>query len=132
MSDPMANRAHDWLDEWKQKAAKQLEQSQAMVARMEQITAKATSADGKITVSVDAQGIVTDLKLRDDVKGDNATKTAAAIMSTMAKARNELGRTASQVVKDTVGHESETGKAIMAGFRRRLRKPETPAAEGGS
>lgn len=131
MTDPMANRADDWLDEWKQNTARRLEESQMMVARMEKLKATVTSTDGKVTVTVNAHGIVTDLKLREDVKGDNAERTQATIMSTMAKARNELGKTAAQVVKDTVGHDSETGKAIMAGFRKRLHKPgnTTPGTE---
>lgn len=127
-----ADQAFDWIEGWQRTAAKRLEETEMMVSKIDKLRVTAASEGETVKVTVDSHGIVTDLTLSGAVKSQDPDKTAEQIMATMAKARNGLGKGASRIVKDTIGLESATGKAIMAGFRKRLRKPEDLLPEGGA
>jgi DNA-binding protein YbaB len=126
--DDTPDRSHDWLDDWKTRAAKQAAETQEMAEKLSKLSVSATNSAETVTVTLDSNGIVTGLSLDERVKSDSAEKIAEEILATMAKARNAIGKGASLIVKDSIGLESATGKAIMAGFRRRLRKEDLDAS----
>lgn len=122
MSETGPRRAEDRIAELQQRAAKQLENAQRMQAELEKLSISATNTDKSVTVTVDASGIMTELELTNAAKTLSAADLAAEIIAMQRKAQNMLGKGASQVVKDTVGLETATGEAVMAGYRKRFGK----------
>lgn len=122
MTEDGSRQAEDWVAQLQQRAAKQLEDSQRMAAELEKLSITASNPDKSVTVSIDASGIMTDLRLSQDIKSKSAADLAEEILGMQRKAQNQLGKAASQVVKDSVGLETATGEAVMNGYRKRFGK----------
>ncbi|ADD45291.1 YbaB/EbfC family nucleoid-associated protein [Stackebrandtia nassauensis] len=129
MSEEGPRQAEDWVSQLQLRAAKQLEETQRMQAELEKLSITSTNSDKSVTVSIDASGIMTDLKLTEAVKNSSAADLAAEILAMQHKAQNQLGKAASQVVKDSVGLETATGEAVMNGYRKRFSKKAMEARE---
>lgn len=122
MYDVPENQARDWVDDWKHRAERRLEETQQMATRMEKLSITRSNSDETVNLTVDSAGIMTKLELAKSALSMDATKLAAEIIATQRKAQNALGKAASMMVKDTVGLESATGQAVMNGFRKRFGK----------
>lgn len=109
-----------WIDDWKRRADKLFADTEEMAAKMDGLRVTATNPDENVRVTVNSAGMVEDLRLRDSIRDRPADEIAGAILTTMRKAQERLAHGAQQVVRATVGEESETGKAALAGFRRRF------------
>lgn len=132
MSETSQNGAQSWLDDWSRRARQRLHETQEMAEKLEKLKVTATNPDGTVKVTVDSHGTVVDLVLRDSITSLPADRISTEIMATMRRARNAVGKGAYRIVKDSVGLESETGKAIMAGFRKRLHKDDNATSNGSA
>jgi hypothetical protein len=110
--------AEHWIDDWQSEIEKQAARTQALAARFAEVNGSARSADGLVEVLVDSTGGMTDLHLDEGIRRHSAQHTAGEILSTVAAARAAMAERAAAAVAETVGHDSETGKAILASFQR--------------
>jgi hypothetical protein len=62
--------------------------------------------------------------LTDGVRDRPAAETARAILATMRAAQTSLTVAATAVTAETVGADSETGKAVIASYVSRQRPPD--------
>jgi DNA-binding protein YbaB len=115
--------AQTWVDDWQAGFEQRAAQAKALSGRLAQMTATARSGDGLIEVTVGPSGAVTDLRLDEDTRRQSAGHTAREVLATIRAAQTVLAAQASDVVADTVGAESETGKAIITAFDRIQREP---------
>ncbi|MEU1245504.1 YbaB/EbfC family nucleoid-associated protein [Micromonospora arida] len=111
---------HSWTAELSARARAAAELSDRVAA----ITASATGADGAVRVTVAASGALTDLRLDDRVQRIPGVELASIIMATIARAQARLTEQVSIAVHDTVGVDSETGRAVTDSFARRF--PSSP------
>ncbi|MGC4861136.1 YbaB/EbfC family nucleoid-associated protein [Micromonospora sp. DT41] len=119
--DPDAAREllHSWTAELSTRAQAAAELSE----RVATITASAVGADGAVRVTVAASGAVTDLQLDNRVQRMTGSELARTIMTTIARAQAGLIEQVSVAVQDTVGTDSETGRAVTDTFARRFPGP---------
>jgi len=107
-------RIDDWQAGFEQRAA----QARDLAARLAALSASARSEDGHVTVTIGATGLLTDLHLDEEVRRQSAAETARQILATLAAARADLTAKATVVTDETVGADSETGKAVIASLTR--------------
>jgi len=113
--DAAERRIDDWQAGFEQRAA----QARELATRLARLTASARSDDGLVTVTVGGNGMLTGLELDEKVRRQPAAQTARQILATLAAAQAELRTQATTVTAETVGTDSETGKAVIASLARR-------------
>ncbi|WP_444947453.1 YbaB/EbfC family nucleoid-associated protein [Micromonospora ureilytica] len=119
--DPEA--AQEFLHSWTAELSTRAQAAAELSDRVATIAASATSADGSVRVTVAASGAVTDLRLDDRVQRIRGAELANIIMATIARAQAGLTEQVSIAVHDTVGTDSESGRAVTDSFARRFPTP---------
>ncbi|MET8776778.1 YbaB/EbfC family nucleoid-associated protein [Nocardia sp. NPDC004654] len=106
-----------------ERRARQFEELQG---RMAAVTATGSSPSGRVTVTVDNNGVPSAITLSAAARGADPSTLAAEIMSTMRSAQARLRTAVSDTVRNSVG-DDPVGAAIIQNFRERF--PEEQAAE---
>lgn len=120
MNDPLSLAgAEQWLDEWTASVADSAAQTRRMADRAAKLTATATNADGSVEVTVGSGGSITDLRLDDLVRRWPTEQLSSEILSTIREAQRNLSKRMATVVEETVGANTPSGQAILAGLRER-------------
>jgi DNA-binding protein YbaB len=97
--------------------------------RLAALSATATDEDGVVTVTVGSSGVVTGLRLDDRVQRLGGATLSAEILRTMRRAQAALAEQVAVAVDETVGAETEDGKAVLDSYTERfLGDPEEPPA----
>jgi DNA-binding protein YbaB len=116
--DPEA--ARERLEERKARFEQMAAQTQAMAERMQQLSATVTDPNGIVAVRVDSTGNLTGIELSARMHRTSPEVVSRTIMETIAEARNRIVEQTQEVVAETVGADSETGKAVTASLQERL------------
>jgi hypothetical protein len=123
--DPDA--ADRWVDDWQAGIEEQAAQAKALSERLAQLTGSARSDDDLIEVSVGPSGAVTNLRLDEGIRRQAAARTAREILATMRAAQAALAQHVAAAVAETVGAETEVGRAVVASFTSRQTDSEQGA-----
>jgi DNA-binding protein YbaB len=110
------DEAERLVDDWQAGFEERAAQARALSARLGSLTATATSEDELVTVTVGASGTVADLELEEGIRDRPAAETARAILATLRAAQASLTKAATEATAETVGADSETGKAVIASY----------------
>jgi hypothetical protein len=110
------DEAEQLVDDWQAGIEARAAQTRKLAALLGALTATAESDDELISVTVGAAGAPIDLMLKDGIREQPTADTARAILETMRKAQESLAAAAFEVTAETVGADSETGKAIIASY----------------
>jgi DNA-binding protein YbaB len=113
--------AEQWVDDWQAGFEERAAQARELAARLTELTATARSEDGLIEVTVGSSGALVGLELDEDVRRQSAAKTAREILATLGAAQAAMTKAATAVTAETVGADSETGRAVIASFTARQR-----------
>lgn len=128
MSDELwSGPAVERIDEWERGIAERAAQAKALAERTAGLSANAREADGLVEVTVGPNGQVTALRLDEEIRRQSASTTARQIMAAIRAAQSELVRQYAQVTAETVGADTETGRAVLAGLKARLAAEEGEA-----
>jgi DNA-binding protein YbaB len=126
MSDELwTGPAVERIDGWERGFAARAAQAKALAERTAGLLATAEEADGLIEVTVGSNGQVTGLRLDEGIRRQPAATTARQIMAAIRAAKAELTRQFRSITAETVGVDSETGRAVMAGLAARLAEEES-------
>lgn len=117
-----AQEMEKWAEQLQQRSARYTELHQ----RMSGLSETETSADGTVRVSVDGNGLPTELTVTDRGRGADPAKLSAALMACLAAAQAKLRARVEEVTRETVG-EDGPGEAILAQYRERF--PDPPENE---
>lgn len=120
----MTRSSQEHIAAWRQRADDRLEGVQKLAEKMENLKVGAVNDENTVKVTVDATGALIDLKLHPKVTKETAADIAAEIMATVKKARLSVSEGAAMILERTVGTETETGKAVLGSFHKRLGKPD--------
>jgi YbaB/EbfC DNA-binding family protein len=120
---PDLDSAEQWASDWEARAREQLFQAQEMAARVGDLKATAENRDRTVSVTVEANGVPTTIKLSEAVSGWHPDRISNEIMATMAKAQAKLTVAVTQVADETVGADSETGRAVLNTYHNRFPAP---------
>jgi hypothetical protein len=114
------------IDEWEHGFAERAAQAKAFTERASHLSATARDRDMLVEVTVGPNGQVTDLRLDEKIRRQPASTTARQILGAMRSAQETLVRQFSEVAAETVGVDSDTGRAVLAGLKSRLGLDEEP------
>jgi hypothetical protein len=84
------------------------------------LSGKARSQDGHVEVTVASSGALVDLRLADDIRRYPASRIAEQVLATVRAAELDLVSQVRTAAAETVGLDSETGRAVVATFASRL------------
>ncbi|GAA2647956.1 YbaB/EbfC family nucleoid-associated protein [Paractinoplanes durhamensis] len=120
MFDESASAALQRIDEWEQSLTRRAEHARKLAERAAAISATARSEDDLIEVTVGAEGQIERLHLDERTRRQPAEDTARQILETLNAAKAKMIEQFDEAVSETVGADSETGRTLVAGLRRRL------------
>jgi phenylpyruvate tautomerase PptA (4-oxalocrotonate tautomerase family) len=121
--------AEEWVRSWSSQVSGRAEAAAALADRVAALTASAAGDDGAIRVTVTSSGNVTGLALDDRVQRLPGQDLADEILRTMRRAQAGLADRVAEAVDETVGADTETGKAVLESFAQRFpAEPEKPSA----
>jgi DNA-binding protein YbaB len=115
-----ADEALERIDEWERSLGRRAEQAQELARRTAELTATARSRDGLVEVTVGATGRVERIHLDERTRQQSAEVTARDLMETLRAANAALLKQFQETTAETVGAETETGRMLVAGLRKRL------------
>jgi DNA-binding protein YbaB len=110
------DEAERLVDQWQAGFEERAAQARALAARLAALTTTAESEDGLVSVTVGASGVMSDLALKEGIRDQPAATTARVILETLRAAQSSLTAAATTATAETVGTDSETGKAIVASY----------------
>lgn len=119
MGNPLldAEDARERLEAWQADASRRAADTQAASAGLRALRVTAADAHGAVEVTVDSTGAMTDVRLSARVQRMSLEQTQQAIMGAYRNARVKLAEAAAEVVRETIGTDSATGRALLAGFQ---------------
>lgn len=94
--------------------------------RMTALTATASGAGGRVSVTVDSSGVPTAIELTPAVRGMDSRVLSTEILACMRRAQGKLRPGIAGLVHDIVG-EDPAGAALVDGFDRRFPEAEASA-----
>lgn len=119
--------AEDWLDSWVAGVNAQAGRATELARQVAALTARATSEDGSIAVTVGSNGQVEELHLDDRVQRLPGRELSRRILTVMRTAQQRLAAQVAEQVRDTVGADTETGRAVVNSYEQRFpAPPEAP------
>jgi DNA-binding protein YbaB len=123
MFDPSdLDAAERLVDEWQAGFEERAAQARELSARLSRLTTTARSEDGLVEVTVGPSGTMVGLELDEEIRGRSAAETAREILAALAAAQAEMTRAATEVTAETVGADTETGRAVISSFTTRDRQ----------
>ncbi len=118
-----------WARSWGDPASGRSEAATALADRVAELTASATGADGAIRATVASSGVVTGLELDDRVQRMGGAALAGEILRVIRRAQARLSERVAEAVEETIGSDTETGRAVLDSYRRRFpAEPDGPPA----
>ena len=112
--------AEEWVRSWSSQVSGRAEAAAALADRVAALTASATGEEGAIRVTVASSGNVSGLDLTDEVRRLTGTELSIEIMRVYRRAQAGLAEQVAVAVDETVGSDTETGKAVLASFAQRF------------
>lgn len=113
------NNAAAELSRWAEDLEQKAQRYQELHAKMAAVSVTDTSADGRISVTVDANGSTTAITLAAAVRGMDPTAVATELMACTHRAQARLRDQVTGLVHDTVGTD-EAGEAIVGQYSDRF------------
>ena len=115
----------DAMRSWSAQVSGRTEAAAALADRVATLTSSADGGEGAIRVTVASSGIVTGLELDDRVQRRPGAELAAEILRVMRQAQAALVDRVAEAVDETVGADTETGRAVLDSFAQRF-PPDVP------
>jgi DNA-binding protein YbaB len=118
------------LDAWVTAAREKAQRYRSVQADTSQVSITETSKDGLVTVTVDANGTMTDLRLTDRVRELSGQQVAAAVLATVRRANAKIPERIAEILRDRAADDRATIDAVLANYRSRFPEPEPDADDG--
>jgi hypothetical protein len=105
---------------WSEQVPGRTEAAADLADRVATLSASAAGDDGAVRVTVASSGVITGLELTDRVQRLPGRRLADEILRTMRRAQAGLADRVAEAVDETVGADTETGKAVLDSFSQRF------------
>ncbi|MFC4373785.1 YbaB/EbfC family nucleoid-associated protein [Nocardia halotolerans] len=120
------NNAAEDLARWAQDLERKAERYQRLHAEVDKVSVTDTSADGRIGVTVDANGSTTAITLAPAVRGMDPAAVATELMACTRRAQSRLRDRVTGLVHEVVGTD-EAGATIISQYCDRFPDTDQPA-----
>ncbi|MBB4683243.1 YbaB/EbfC family nucleoid-associated protein [Amycolatopsis jiangsuensis] len=128
MSDP--DEAIRRMDEWAAGFARKAERYAAAQEETERLRLTASSPDGTVSVTVGADGVVSDLVFSSRTRTIPPEELARMVLATMRRAQAGITEQVAEVMSEQLGDEDEeTRTVLLDSLRGRFPDPEEPQDE---
>jgi hypothetical protein len=117
--------ARQRLDAWKGRIDRLASDTKAMSDQFQQLTVTRKDPDGMAEVTVDSSGSLIGLRLTREIERSSPDVVAATIMTTIRGAKAELAARTQEIIAETVGTDSATGRAIAERVGQQLLAEQT-------
>ncbi|MGV9365752.1 YbaB/EbfC family nucleoid-associated protein [Amycolatopsis sp. NPDC003731] len=115
------------MDDWAAGFAAKAQRYQAAQEQTERLRLTATSSDGAVSVTVGADGTVTDLTFSNKVKSFPLEELSRQILTTMRRAQSGIADRVAGVMAEQLGDEDrETRGLLLDNLRGRFPDPDEP------
>ncbi|WIY00262.1 YbaB/EbfC family nucleoid-associated protein [Amycolatopsis mongoliensis] len=115
------------MDDWAAGFAAKAQRYQAAQEQTERLRLTASSGDGAVSVTVGADGTVTDLTFSNKVKSFPLDELSRTILTTMRRAQSGIAERVAGVMTEQLGDEDrETRTALLDTLRGRFPDPDEP------
>ncbi|RRR99498.1 YbaB/EbfC family nucleoid-associated protein [Glycomyces terrestris] len=104
------------LEAWKARAEQRAAETQAAALGLQALRITAADDNRIVDVTIDHTGNLLDVKCSDRITRQAAEHTSRAVVEAYRNAKRKLAEAAAEVVRDTVGADSATGRALLAGY----------------
>lgn len=121
------DEAEEWLESWVAGVDANAARAVELSRRVAGLTGEARSRDGSLAVAVGSTGQLERLDIRDHPGQLTGPELSREIMSLVARAQAQLSARVADQVRQTVGEDTETGRAVIHSFAERF--PEPPGGE---
>jgi DNA-binding protein YbaB len=118
--DPI--KAGEQLQQFAENLQQKAQRYSALHQRLGSVGVTERSAGGEVTVTVDANGVLTDLELSERTKGMDPAMVSATIMSCLRQAQAKLREQVATLVHETVG-DDPAGNNIVNQYAERFPDP---------
>lgn len=109
--------ARQRLLDWQERATRLAEETQEAGRGLQELRVTAADDNGIVEITVDSGGTLIDVRLSSRIQRQAPEYTREAVLGAYRNARTALAEAAAEIVRETVGADSATGKALMAGFK---------------
>jgi hypothetical protein len=117
----------EWIDAWLSSISTHTAQTGKLAERVATTSATASSVDGAVEVTVSSAGVLTELRLDEEVRSWPAERIATEILAVQRAAQRLLVARVAAVARETVGEHSPTAQAMVEELRTRFSR-----ASGGA
>ncbi|MEU0792933.1 YbaB/EbfC family nucleoid-associated protein [Amycolatopsis sp. NPDC005961] len=115
------------MDDWAAGFAAKAERYQAAQEETERLRLTASSGDGAVSVTVGADGTVTDLTFSNKIKSFPLDELSRTILTTMRRAQSGIAEKVAGVMSERLGDEDrETRTLLLDNLRGRFPDPDEP------
>ncbi|SNY69380.1 YbaB/EbfC family nucleoid-associated protein [Paractinoplanes atraurantiacus] len=121
MSD--VDAAEEWLDSWVASVDERAATAVELSRRVAALTGESRSRDGLLGVTVGSAGQLTALHIDDRARQRTGSELSREIMALVRRAQERLSSQVADQVRETVGADTETGRAVIHSYAERF--PET-------
>jgi DNA-binding protein YbaB len=109
---------------WAEQLQRKADAYRGLHHQMSQLTVTEMSADGMVRVSVDVQGVPTELTLTDRARGTDPARLSAELMTCLRRAHSTLATQVQDLVTASVPDSEEDAAAqIVASYLNRFGHP---------
>jgi DNA-binding protein YbaB len=113
------------IDEWVESARQRAEKLDAVRAGVERIQISETSQNGAVTVTVDANGVLTDVRFDDSASRVHPSELGPLVMGCLRRAQSRIAEQVRDVTAAAVGDDlPETRKMLFENYRGRFGEAE--------
>ncbi|MFC7547505.1 YbaB/EbfC family nucleoid-associated protein [Plantactinospora sp. GCM10030261] len=112
--------ARDYLRSWQQRVDAMAAKTQAMSDQLAQLRITVQDDNGLVEVTVDATGVLVDLKLTQRIQRFDPAVVARTVMSTLRAAQLAAVARSREIAVETMGPDSTTAREVGDRMRRML------------
>jgi hypothetical protein len=123
--------AEEWLDSWVASVDARAQSAVELSRRVAALVGEARSHDGLLAVAVGSGGQLVRLDIRDDARRRSGEDLSSDIMALIGRAQAHLSAQVADQVRETVGEDTETGRAVMNSYAERFPQPTDESESGG-
>ncbi|MFT7836715.1 YbaB/EbfC family nucleoid-associated protein [Saccharothrix sp. BKS2] len=120
MINPDPAKAAEDLDRWAAGLEQRAQRYLRLQQQMNATSASASSPDGTARVTVDSNGVPTDIALTDRARGAEPAAISAQVMAAMRNAQAKLRQQVQDLVAATVPVDDAPARNIVAQYRERF------------
>lgn len=125
-SEPIASGARERFSQYVAETRSRFDRIAQLETKAKTISATATSPDGSVTITVNANGAITELRISDKISGEPGARIAEHVLSTMRRAQARIADKVRDVMRETIGDDKEIVDEVMTAYHHEFPESQTP------